>query len=437
MAERSTYPGMTQPAATGYRADQIVEDSHYREPIDRSPGRLAGNSRRAGDASPEVQAECIDALIAASEKAGLTARQTAHVLAIARAESGFNPDAAAGTTSAFGLGQFVDRTGQGYGLNGQNRGDHREQSEALVAHYLDNAALAQRRGQNEDYIYKYHHDGPVRDYGGLKTGRESVSPYIDRYETFVRDHQRQRGFVASEQPPERTAVGRGGAGSRDDRAASSRDAMADGVLRKGENGAAVRGLQEELNRQGYTDAEGKPLAIDGRFGERTRQAVEAYQKANDLEPDGIAGPDTLNKLKETAGKPKQAEDSAHKGPVLSDSAHPDNKMYVQALEGLSQRKAGGGISDPDEMARAAARLVYEAKVSGLDRIDSVVYSADGKRVFAVQGNAEFGMRVVVDRNEVGSQSVADTSRALAEDVHAKLKAQPEPQQQSQARSASM
>jgi putative chitinase len=54
------------------------------------------------------------------------------VLAIAHTESGFNPDAAAGTTSASGLGQFVDKTGEAYSLNDNNRWDVNAQADSLV-----------------------------------------------------------------------------------------------------------------------------------------------------------------------------------------------------------------------------------------------------------------------------------------------------------------
>ena len=55
-------------------------------------------------------------------------------------------------------------------------------------------------------------------------------------------------------------------------------------------GAAVRRLQELLNRAGHA------LAVDGLFGRETLAAVRAFQAANGLQPDGIAGPTTLAAL---------------------------------------------------------------------------------------------------------------------------------------------
>ena len=99
-------------------------------------------------------------------------------LAIARVESGFNPDAAAGTTSAHGLGQFVDQTGEGYGLTDENRWDVNEQARALVAHTQDNIERAEKNGRGREYVYAYHHDGPSLKYGGLAIGRANVTPRV-------------------------------------------------------------------------------------------------------------------------------------------------------------------------------------------------------------------------------------------------------------------
>ncbi|MDD2468420.1 MAG: transglycosylase SLT domain-containing protein, partial [Desulfuromonadaceae bacterium] len=106
--------------------------SYYLLPIQMTPGRASGNSRRHGDASPEVQRKAIDTIIEAAKNHGLTNRETAHVLAIAFVESGFNPDAAAGTTTAAGLGQFVRKTGWGYGLDDTNRFELKSNADALV-----------------------------------------------------------------------------------------------------------------------------------------------------------------------------------------------------------------------------------------------------------------------------------------------------------------
>src|SRR5262245_28244620 len=166
----------------GKKYGTVKPYSHYNDPIDTSPGRPAGNSRVWGDASIEVQKRVIDSLIAKARGKGLMIREIAHVLAIARVESGFNPDAAAGTTSASSLGQFIDSTGKQYGLNEGNRFDVDANADALVRHYLENKTLAEKRGfagrEKEEMIYKYHHDGPNGEFGGLKISREEVIPLV-------------------------------------------------------------------------------------------------------------------------------------------------------------------------------------------------------------------------------------------------------------------
>jgi peptidoglycan hydrolase-like protein with peptidoglycan-binding domain len=69
------------------------------------------------------------------------------------------------------------------------------------------------------------------------------------------------------------------------------DPAADGVLELGESGDAVQALQQRLTDLGYWL--GSP---DGSYGQLTRQAVMAFQKAEGLGRDGVAGPDTQGRL---------------------------------------------------------------------------------------------------------------------------------------------
>lgn len=58
------------------------------------------------------------------------------------------------------------------------------------------------------------------------------------------------------------------------------------LLRVGSRGTQVKSLQEGLG-----------IDADGRFGAGTRKAVMEFQEANGLAVDGMAGPETLAKLK--------------------------------------------------------------------------------------------------------------------------------------------
>ncbi|SHI59448.1 peptidoglycan-binding protein [Lutispora thermophila] len=63
------------------------------------------------------------------------------------------------------------------------------------------------------------------------------------------------------------------------------------TLKSGSRGDAVKKLQSALNNKGYSVG-----IADGVFGSKTYNAVVAFQKANGLTPDGIAGPITQTKL---------------------------------------------------------------------------------------------------------------------------------------------
>ncbi len=63
-------------------------------------------------------------------------------------------------------------------------------------------------------------------------------------------------------------------------------AAIDEVLRFGDRGPDVRQLQEVLNSKGAN------LGIDGDFGEKTQDAVKAFQQQNGLKADGVVGPKT-------------------------------------------------------------------------------------------------------------------------------------------------
>lgn len=541
------YTNMVQPPGAAYRSNQIESWSHYREPIDDSRA-LHGQSRRWGDASPEVQSRVIDSLIESSREAGLSPRETAYVLAIARVESGFNPDAAAGTTSASGLGQFIDRTGKHYGLNNANRFDVDAQSDALVAHFVDNRNLARDRGQGEDYIYKYHHDGPTKDYGGLGLSQRKVAPHLDEYEQFVNQRLSQTQAQAPAQqhavagaaaavagaaavgaaatqvrsyehtmqvmlPPQNgvkphitghfgehrgekshggsdfnyvggqtgrnlqhptihapiagtvtsvggkygtvmiqdaqgnshqilhmqdtkvkvgqhvepgdpigTMGGRGPQGANQyaqhvhyqmkDPAgklinpetywnkgiqqeagkhghAHDHDHAPAGTLRKGDRSDEVTKLQEELNRLGVRDANGNRLSEDGKFGDNTREAVQAFQKQQGLKDDGIVGRETFGKL--AASQAQGAETRTATGPQLGEKGHADTPLH-NAIRG----QLPAAISN-----EAAANVTLQAKQAGIDspeKLQSVTVQ-DGKAF--VMGTTP-GYRTAVDLSEAPS-----------------------------------
>lgn len=78
---------------------------------------------------------------------------------------------------------------------------------------------------------------------------------------------------------------------------------ADGTLEQGERGDEVTLLQARLHELGFWLG-----TSDGSYGQLTRQAVMAFQKAQGLGRDGVAGPATLAALA-TAARPAPREPS--------------------------------------------------------------------------------------------------------------------------------
>ncbi|MCC4635340.1 peptidoglycan-binding domain-containing protein [Xanthomonas dyei] len=163
---------------------------------------------------------------------------------------------------------------------------------------------------------------------------------------------------------------------------ANRDASHDGKLEQGERGEQVKQLQGQLAQLGAVGRDGKPLHADGDFGGNTKYAVEQFQREHGLQIDGVAGQQTQAALSKalTQGTPKQPEHmaasaapaQAASSPLLSDPRHPDNAMYngaVSKLEALGER---GGFASRKELEQAAGQIVFESKVSGLQRIDHVV-----------------------------------------------------------------
>ena len=74
-------------------------------------------------------------------------------------------------------------------------------------------------------------------------------------------------------------------------AAATAEPSGNGTMREGDTGEDVYTLQARLFELGYYNGR-----IDGRYSSETTAAVKAFQKANGLGADGIAGKGTMNKL---------------------------------------------------------------------------------------------------------------------------------------------
>jgi peptidoglycan hydrolase-like protein with peptidoglycan-binding domain len=64
----------------------------------------------------------------------------------------------------------------------------------------------------------------------------------------------------------------------------------------------VEELQRELRRLGL-----EPGMVDGRYGPLTTQAVKRFQEGHNLPADGIADPETLNRIKDATPSSPERE----------------------------------------------------------------------------------------------------------------------------------
>ncbi|WP_372392964.1 XVIPCD domain-containing protein [Xanthomonas sp. NCPPB 3582] len=200
-----------------------------------------------------------------------------------------------------------------------------------------------------------------------------------------------------------------------------------GVLREKAHGAEVQKLQQTLQQLGYKDANGNELKADSAYGQRTGEAVKAFQRAHGLQDDGVVGSDTLKALKQ-----------AEKTPLLSEKTNPDNPLYNQAVSKLEQL-GPTAFANRRALENAAGSLAFEAKVGGLQRIDAVMQSKDGTGLFAVQGQPSdpAHQRIYTDKASAAERPLEQSSNAVRQDAqsqtHTQVQDQQE-QQRSQARS---
>jgi LysM repeat protein len=160
-----------------YKDVQIIDASLVNKPIPNGK-KLKGNSRIIGDVGDETYRSIVDIIISLCSRFNLDYKETAYTLLICLAESGYNPDAAAGTTSASGLAQYTRGTADAFkarskdvlgveiDMSGMKVFDATIGSYGVLVAFLFNRGLALKWGfkpSDEKYwqlIYMLHHDGP-------------------------------------------------------------------------------------------------------------------------------------------------------------------------------------------------------------------------------------------------------------------------------------
>ena len=142
-------------------------------------------SDKWGDAPEEIKSKVRDLILSNSKD--LPKEDRTILLAIAKLESGFNPNAQAKTTTAAGVFQIIKSVGNNLGLPQEDRYDARKNIIAGIRLYKENLQILKKRFPNAKgneraiLLYALHHDGPSLKYGGAEIARRVLIPYLREF----------------------------------------------------------------------------------------------------------------------------------------------------------------------------------------------------------------------------------------------------------------
>ena len=104
-------------------------------------------------------------------------------------------------------------------------------------------------------------------------------------------------------------------------------------LRVGSTGSSVAAMQQKLNSLGTVFTGINRLAVDGRYGASTRNAVVRFQKQFSLNPDGVIGRLTWNSIlavENTVGTTSPTDVTTRYTGVLSSGSSGDQVRFLQS-----------------------------------------------------------------------------------------------------------
>ena len=127
----------------------------------------------------------------------------------------------------------------------------------------------------------------------------------------------------------------------------------------------IRNMQTALSRLGFD-----PNGIDGKYGNGTFKAVQAFQKANGLTVDGQAGPNTMKSMKAILDKnfeknkvtPSDTAKAAANNPAPTTQTASKDKKKKKAIE----ESASMNVSTTADNASEVADLMKLLKNAGMD-----------------------------------------------------------------------
>lgn len=101
---------------------------------------------------------------------------------------------------------------------------------------------------------------------------------------------------------------------------------------------------------------------------------------------------------------------------FSDARSPGNRLLDDAVRGLAPQRQQLGLADDERFLNTAAGIAARAGRDGLQRIDHLLPSADGRNLFAVQGELRDPghRRSLVESAEIGQVPARDSAAQLRE-----------------------
>lgn len=161
------------------------------------------------------------------------------------------------------------------------------------------------------------------------------------------------------------------------------------ALRPGARGDEVVRLQEALRSLGYS------LTVDGKYGRDTRRVVALYQRAQGLNPDGVAGQQTLSSLYGEQAAPAtpapNADQAAPSRTAVPEASYATLRMGMRgtAVKDLQEAliQKGYQIKADGAFGRATMKAVRSFQSANKLKVDGVAGSQTLSLLFQTQQSA--------------------------------------------------
>ena len=198
------------------------------------------------------------------------------------------------------------------------------------------------------------------------------------------------------------------------------------VLEKGKRGSEVTALQKKLQATGYFDG-----PVTGYFGTLTQEAVIAFQKANDIVPDGVVDASTLQALNSGKEASKSAQEAIPKQETTGTSQLKiKGDVKISPLTPKTPEKASPLVENTPEIIAPSAQeqtekasplqtqMKLKKTISGKISPKSIVHSGNG--LFFAQNMMYSHTITVYDRNHNLVKTIPDAVN-LPKYGHSKFK----------------